>query len=158
MMNSLAFTIVVLMSVTSTLGQEQSRIEKLGWMSGCWESVDKARDVRTSEHWMSPAGGSMIGMSRTVRGGRMTEYEFLRIENTPKGLAYIAHPKGAASDTAFHLARTASNEAIFENLAHDFPQRIIYKRSGDDLMARIEGMAGGKLKGIDYPMKRAACE
>ncbi|MGH8854313.1 MAG: hypothetical protein ACREWI_08545 [Telluria sp.] len=43
---------------------------------------------------------------------------------------------------------------MFENPAHDFPQRIIYRRVGDTgLHARIEG----KGKGIDFPMRRTAC-
>ncbi len=28
---------------------------------------------------------------------------------------------------------------VFENTAHDFPQRIIYWKDGNDLRARIEG-------------------
>jgi len=47
---------------------------------------------------------------------------------------------------------------IFENAAHDFPQRIIYRLNDDgSLLARIEGKRGGELKGVDFPMRRAPC-
>ena len=42
--------------------------------------------------------------------------------------------------------------AVFENLAHDFPQRVIYRRCGEDLCARIEGAMG---KGQDWRYARA---
>ena len=54
--------------------------------------------------------------------------------------------------------RGTSNEAVFENPAHDFPQRVIYKRDGDKLNARIEGTKDGKTRGIDFPYTRIACD
>jgi uncharacterized protein DUF6265 len=52
-----------------------------------------------------------------------------------------------------------SDSAVtFENPSHDFPQRIIYRRRGaDSLLARVEGMRGGQLRGSDYPYRRVAC-
>ena len=34
-----------------------------------------------------------------------------------------------------------ASSVVFENLQHDFPQRIIYRRDGDRLCARVEGPA-----------------
>jgi len=46
---------------------------------------------------------------------------------------------------------------VFEDLAHDFPQRVIYRRLGPDAgTGRIEGQIGGQAKSIDFPYKR--CE
>jgi hypothetical protein len=44
---------------------------------------------------------------------------------------------------------------VFEDLAHDFPQRVIYERKGDRLAARIEGMMGGKLEAMDWGFSAA---
>jgi hypothetical protein len=48
---------------------------------------------------------------------------------------------------------------VFENPAHDFPQRIIYRRlSPDSLVARIEGPGpNNTTRGIDFPMRRVNC-
>jgi len=44
---------------------------------------------------------------------------------------------------------------VFENLRHDFPQRIIYRRvSEDSLIARIEGMINGAKRSIDFPYRK----
>ena len=44
---------------------------------------------------------------------------------------------------------------IFENLEHDFPQRIIYRREGDRLIARIEGEVNGTLEVTEWAWELA---
>ncbi len=132
-------------------------LARFAWMQGCWGASGGA-DPGSGEQWTSSAGGAMLGMGRTVRNGKMLDFEFFQIrESAPGKLAYIAQPGGAAP-TTFLLAKDDGTEFVFENLAHDFPQRIIYRRAGETAMnARIEGMVKGKPKGIDFPMKRVSC-
>jgi len=131
-------------------------IDSLGWLAGCWSAV--GGENGSGEQWMAPAGGTMMGVGRTVRGGKTIEWEFLSIREVEPGkLAYVAKPHNQA-EAAFPVLKLEEGEVIFENLQHDFPQRIIYKRAGDNIGARIEGMSKGKLKGIDFPLKRAACQ
>jgi hypothetical protein len=42
------------------------------------------------------------------------------------------------------MTENKDQKVVFENLEHDFPQRIIYSRSGDTLTARIEDESGEK--------------
>jgi len=43
----------------------------------------------------------------------------------------------------------------FENKDHDFPQRIIYKNTGQDsLYARVEGNDKGKFRKEEFAMRR----
>jgi hypothetical protein len=144
-------------ALLSCAGAHAAPFDKLGWMQGCWR-VAGAEDG-TVEQWTSAAGGAMLGMSRTVKGGKMVEFEFVQIrEVTPGRLAYIAQPSGRPK-TTFPLARQDGATFVFEDLALDFPQRVIYRPDGEQgMLARIEGMAKGKLKGIDFPMKRISCE
>ena len=46
----------------------------------------------------------------------------------------------------------------FENAAHDFPQRIIYRKTAGGLHARIEGLDKGKPRSEDFPYKRVSCD
>ncbi len=99
----------------------------------------------------------MVGMSRTVAGGAMRAWEALRIVTDSGRLAYFAQPNGRTS-TAFPAVLTTDTLAVFENLAHDFPQRIAYRRvSADSLVARISAEREGKSRGMDIPMKRVNC-
>ncbi len=49
----------------------------LAWLAGCWELRAGPRLIE--EQWLSPRGGMLLGMSRTMRGGTVVEYEHLRI-------------------------------------------------------------------------------
>ncbi len=139
-------------------GDAKVSIEGLGWLTGCWEMSARNGSLVISEHWMKPAGGSMIGMSRTVSGGKTASWEFIRIVADGGGLRYIAKPNTNKDETVFKMARSSAAEVIFENPAHDFPQRIIYRNGGtDSLFARIEGTRNGKASGMDIPMKKAKC-
>ena len=99
----------------------------------------------------------MLGVSRTVKGGKTIEYEFIVIREVEPGvLGYIASPSRQATAT-FKLAKREGDTWTFENPAHDFPQRVIYRKDGADLVARIEGTIKEKTRAIDFPMKRVPC-
>ena len=125
------------------------KIEDLAWLSGDWETAPGR--TRIDEHWTNVAGGSLIGMSRTVAGGKTVFFEYLRIESRGPDIYYVAHPKARTPGTDFKLARLTAQEAVFENLAHDFPKRVIYRKNGDGtLTARIEGDGTEKEKPQDF--------
>ena len=132
-------------------------LEQLAWLAGCWNA--DSGEPGSSEHWMALAGGTMLGVGRTVRGGRTVEFEFMQIRTDAEGkVVFVARPSGQR-EASFTLKTHAANEVTFENLAHDFPQRIIYRLHPDDkLAARIEGMRSGVLRGIDFPMRRVSCD
>lgn len=106
---------------------------------------------------MAPAGGAMLGVSRTIVRDTVREWEHLSISQTAAGLAYVAKPSGQAEAT-FPVTQMSDTLLVFENPAHDFPQRILYRRRGaDSVIARIEGPRGGQVRGIDFPFARVAC-
>ncbi len=109
----------------------------LAWLAGSWAGADGG--VQHEEHWTAPRGGSMVGVHRTIRDGRMAGFEFLRIEERDGVLVYLAMPNGRSPATAFPLKSLAGERVVFENTAHDFPQRVIYWKDGASLHARIEG-------------------
>ena len=93
----------------------------------------------------------MMGMSRTVGGEKTVEFEYLRIEQRTDGIYYVAHPKAQCPGTDFKLTRVSSSEAFFENPEHDFPKRIIYRRTADDaLTASIDAGEGTKAMSFGY--------
>lgn len=138
-------------------GTQAAGVERLSWLAGCW--TPSAATAGSAEHWMEPAGGMLLGMSRTVRDGRTIEYEFMRIEEAPGGkLRYTALPS-RQKEASFLELRSSDSDIVFENLEHDFPQRVIYRLvAPGQLQARIEGLRNGAPRGVDFPMTRAACE
>ena len=132
------------------------KIADLGWLAGCWSSKDGEREIL--EQWMRPGGDALLGMSRTAEGSRTREHEFMRIVVDGGTLAFVALPSGQA-EASFRLRSSGPREVVFENLEHDFPQRVGYRsESADQLSAWIEGRRGERERRIDFKYRRTACE
>jgi Domain of unknown function (DUF6265) len=128
---------------------------RLGWLAGCWELRTATRV--THEQWMAPLGGSLLGMSRTVAGGVVREFEYLRIARIADTLSYVATPSGQR-ETRFAMTQLSDTAVTFANPAHDFPQQIEYRRRGaDSLVATISGMTSAGRRAVPFPMRRIAC-
>jgi hypothetical protein len=135
--------------------QDAPTVEQVGWMAGCWEQSAGARLIE--EQWMRPRAGLMLGMSRTVVGDSLREYEQVALFQRGGHLIYAASPARQAP-AEFTSIAVSDSAVTFENPTHDFPQRVIYRRRGaDSLLARVEGTRGGQLRGSDYPYRRVTC-
>ncbi len=134
--------------------EHEPRVDDLAWISGSW--ISESSTGVSEEHWTKPRAGSMIGINREITKSpaaaeaqgkeRTTFFEFLRIEDSPQGLVYLASPKGRSPATPFTVSMMVSEppRVTFSNPEHDFPQRIMYWREGENLHARIEGTQDGK--------------
>ncbi len=132
-------------------------VGRVAWLAGCWKSA--GGEAGSEEQWMPAAGGSMLGMGRTVKQGKTVAHEFMQIRQGADGvLAFMAQPSGKPPEN-FPVLRMSEREVVFENLRDEFPQRVMYKLESDTrLAARIEGLRGGALRGIDFPMDRVSCD
>ena len=144
-------------SPTSSPPPLDRHLSHLSWMVGHWARQPGADPTSATieDFWTEPAAGAMFGINRVMAGGRTVFYEYLRIEHTPEGTVYFASPKGRHPATGFTLVESAEGRAVFENRAHDFPQRIEYWREGPDrLRARAEGMQDGKMRQEEWGWRR----
>ena len=148
----------LILSSSSVLAEEKAfTINDLAWLKGCWSLNRNGREI--TEHWLKPAGGTMLGISRTLADGKTVEFEFMQIRQETNGeIFFIAKPSGQPEAT-FKMIKGSADEMIFENPQHDFPQRVIYRRQTDgSLLGRIEGISKGKERSVDFPMTRAPCD
>jgi hypothetical protein len=128
---------------------------RLGWMAGCWERRTGTRVVE--EQWMAPRGGLLLGASRTMRGDTLAEYEQMRITERGARLLFVAMPSGQPPGQ-FESTEIGDSSVVFASPAHDFPQRVRYRRQGaDSLVARIEGTLDGQSRSVDFLFRRVAC-
>lgn len=124
-----------------------ARIDTLDWLAGDWSGKRRAASIE--EHWIPPAGGAMLATSRTMNGGKMTAFEFLRIVEQGGTLVYVAQPGGRTA-TEFTLVEQGETRAVFENPRHDFPQRIAYERVDEQLTAEISFIDGGQPQRFEF--------
>jgi len=136
----------------AAVAQSIPRAASLDWLAGTWTQVKG--DERVTETWIGPGNGLLVAANLTTRGAQRRSFEFLRIADTPEGFSYYASPGGRAP-VEFKLKEQAERRVVFENGANEFPQRILYFREGDTLVARIEGAIGGKEKSAEWRFGRA---
>jgi hypothetical protein len=124
-------------------------IGDLAWLAGAWVGT-RSSGTSIEERWSPPLGGAMLAVSRTVRAGRMSMFEFLRIVERDGALVYIAQP-GGGSPTEFVLTELTATRAVFDNPRHDYPKRIVYELSPEGgLSATIGFMKGGSPRRFEF--------
>ena len=147
---SFSFAMVAVASPAAASG-----VQDLAWLQGCWVMVAGERTVE--EQWMGPRGGVMLGAGRTVQAGRLVEHEFIVIREEGERLVYEARPSGQPMAT-FPARELTPRSVVFENLQHDFPQRVGYAREDGGLLAWIEGLRNGQMRRTEFRSTRATCE
>jgi hypothetical protein len=152
--------LIALMLPFAAIAQETKvvvpSLDRLAWLAGHWRMEKAGRVV--DEHWMAPAGGVMLGMSRTVTKGKVVEHEFLQVREGPGGELYLVAQPARQKEATFKAVAQTESEIAFENKEHDFPQVIVYSRRTDgSMLAYVEGpRADGTTRRIEYSYRRVA--
>jgi len=146
---------VAMVVSASGAGAQTVSIKDVAWLQGCWEMREGDRVVE--ERWMPPRAGSMLGIGRTTRGDKLIEHEFVVLTERDGRLAYEAHPSGQATAT-FLSKPITGREVVFEDPAHDFPQRVGYRSTGPgQLLAWVEGTSGGRARRVEFAYRTVNC-
>lgn len=151
-------TLLMTVLLSALLGEVQAQaprdaVVQLSWLEGRWEGVTDG--ISMEEQWTSVRGGALLGLHRDVKDGRMLSFEFLRIQATAEGTFYYGSPR-SKPPVPFKLKELGERRAVFENLQHDFPQRILYWLDAAGAMhARIEGPQAGKTVSEEWVWTRA---
>ena len=115
------------------------------WMAGSW--IEEKGEAWSEEYWTAARGGIMLGVARNGTGTRLAMWEATQIRLNKDGkLAFYAMPRGAPA-SEFPMVSQSGTAIIFENKAHDYPQRIRYWRDGALLKAEISLADGSKAHG-----------
>lgn len=142
MMKRLAICAVLTLLTPMAIAAEKS--EMPDWMTGAWAMTNG--ENWADEYRTPPRAGIMIGAGRAGEGEKLKFWEHMRIVREADGkLAFWA----IASDqkaVRFAAVKSTDTEIIFENAAHDYPQRIRYWRQSDMLKAEISLIDGNNAR------------
>lgn len=156
-------TFLILAALAFATPAHAQNVSDLHWLKGCWRTEAlPASASRTTEVWIAPSGPAMFGYSYTEGEGAVQGWEQMRIEMIDGAPAFIAMPNGGAP-VRFDLvgtgvvvnARRPYGGALFENLLHDYPQRVEYSRYGNRLTATISRTDGSDAYAYRY--RRISC-
>ncbi|MEO7654156.1 MAG: DUF6265 family protein [Sphingomicrobium sp.] len=118
------------------------------FMTGCW--IMQSGERAAEECWTASNGGLMMGSGRAWAGEKIDNWELMRIERGEDGrLTFFASPKGVPQ-TGFRAVSATATDVVFENRAHDFPQRVRYWKTDDGVSAEIAKADGSSPVRYDF--------
>ncbi|MFT7620246.1 MAG: hypothetical protein ACI97A_003903 [Planctomycetota bacterium] len=127
------FTIVALMSAFLVLSacssmEKEAPLDEFRWMLGDWRAEQGSNLI--IESWREASGKTFEGMGSTLDKDqkKVTSKESLRLVSMSGETFYFAKVGDNSMPTPFKLVSYEDDTATFENLKHDFPQRLIYQR------------------------------
>ena len=151
-MRSIAILIVVLLTAFTC---QQDVFTELQQLSGTWKMDTRRGPIY--ESWKKTGKDEMMGKSFKLNGADTITLENVRLSKSADGLFYIpvVSNQNEGKPVSFKMIDAKNRTFVFENKAHDFPQRIIYHLvSKDSIHAWIEGTKNGKEGRSDYYFKR----
>lgn len=129
----------------TTINATAQKSEQMKWMVGTWKITAGANTI--IEEWNISNDSTLTGKSYFVKNGTDTiPQETIEIAFRNGDWYYIPTVKNQnnAQPVPFKVIFLRGAEFISENPAHDFPQRIAYRRIKNQLFASIEGKRNGK--------------
>lgn len=116
-------------------------IEDVAWIAGSWRA--ESLGGVAEEVWSPPGGGTMMGMFRLIKDGRLTFYELLSMSELGRSLilrlkhfnADLTGWEGKDEAVVFPLVKLGENEAFFDGMtfrAADDELHVFVLSSGKD--------------------------
>lgn len=132
-----------------------SKLESFKWLLGDWHIP--GTESQYYEHWEAVHDSLYTGTGWVMSGTDTAFFESIALRYQAGTISYTVRSTedNAEQEVAFTLISDSDNTFIFENTAHDFPQRIVYRHpTPDSLSAYIDGTIDGTYQRSDFPMIR----
>jgi hypothetical protein len=131
---------------------------KLKLFEGTWQMKDEGGGTMYEE-WHKLSDSLYNGENYTIEKGKKQLFESVQLKYVKGVLCYAPTVKdqNEGKEIVFPLKEISDDgkKFIFENLEHDFPQRIIYHfKNKSTLDARVEGNVEGKERSSDFHFTR----
>jgi len=142
----IVFLIISMLScLNSGKSEKYKKMQQFSVFVGEWEfEIDNGV---FGERWEQKNDSVFSGYGYMVIGEDTVSREVLSVEQQGNDIFYIVivedHNDG--QPVKFRLVSDADNTFVFENMEHDFPQKISYKIEGNDqIQAVVEGFIEGE--------------
>lgn len=120
-------------------------------LAGDWKTT---KGPVVYESWRIGWDSTLLGSSFSVNGTDTLMLETIKLIRLGDSLVYKVDA-GTQKTVSFGLAKATKNSWIFENHAHDYPNRIIYTLVNDSILdAQIENTAGNKVIAFHFKKLR----
>jgi len=152
--HAICLVFVLLVTNQAIQAQTEQPMQALRVLTGSWKMQTQKGEIW--ERWQQEQQ-QLKGVSFSVKAKDTTQLEDVILGIHNGKLSYAPRTSGDAESKRvyFTLVKQTAMRFEFENLQHDFPQRIVYNFIGtDSLHALIEGPINGSLQQQHYYYKR----
>ena len=148
---------VVTEAAAAVIPAGKNTVDALPWMTGCWQSKATRDSSTINETWLSPRGGSMLGMGQTYLGGKTLGWEAMRVYDEAASVKLWLRP-GARNELTMTLEAAGDNFAAFAVKEGETTTRLRYERkSPTELVATFRLEQGENRRGADFSFTKVEC-
>ena len=147
--------IVILICTSCNNAVKLPDIKKAGWLTGTWKN--SSPDGTSFEIWGVENDTTYSGKSFIVRGTDTLPLETFKLKRTGNDIFFIptVNEQNGGQPVFFKLTSPIGDKLVFENMKHDYPQKITYtKISNDSILAVISGTILWQTHDENFPMGR----
>ncbi|MFV8357690.1 DUF6265 family protein [Flavobacterium sp. XS1P32] len=155
MKNTILFIVVTLMVASCQKSEKVNKINVANWILGNWES--KSDEGTLTESWSKVNDSTFQATSYFTKEKDTIHFETITLQQKGDVLTYYATVIGQNNDkaVAFKQTNETPEQLTFENLKHDYPQKISYShKTTADLAIKISGIQQGKPTSEEFIMKK----
>jgi len=121
------------------------------WIIGDWS--EKINEDTFIENWQKIDDDNYIGVEYYLAGSDTTMKANLKLQKMIDTWIYIAYVEG--QQPVLYTLVEDNGKYVFENLEHDFPQKIEYNIQDEySILASIEGNLNGEIVKEEYNLKK----
>jgi len=151
--------LAIIVSVISCKKSEKkeaiSKFDQAAWLEGSWEY--NSPEGNLNEIWTKENDSVLHGKAYFIEGKDTLHNESIVLQQVGEELIYSPTVKGQNNERAtdFKLMLASDTQLSFENTAHDYPQKIVYRKvTNDSLITEISGIQQGKPSSEKFHMTR----
>ena len=133
-----------------------SLLEKADWFIGNWQNT--TAEPNFGEVWKKANDSVFKGKSFIIKDKQVNFNEFMTLIESNGKLTFLAAvpDQNEGEEVPFEATSVTTDSIVFENLDHDFPNKIVYNKVAEDsLVAVIYGTQKGKPASVQFAMKKS---
>lgn len=127
-------------------------LDDLKFMQGSWVA-ERGTGV-SEETWMPPSGGTMLGVSRTIREGKTRFTEFLQIEEIEGKLKLTICQKLGGPAITLTASKWSEKEVTFEPVDDPNKATVAYRSVANELHTTVAGVRDTTPYSLEFKFKK----
>jgi len=146
----LIISLVLWQHASNAQESTKQKFNKLEWLTAKWIRTNSDTGHSGYETWRKVSDLKLSGKGVTLKGKEVIFTENLELIVKGSDIFYVVSLSDENKPVYFKLTALNKNGFTCENPEHDFPKKITYSRSGNNVKAVISGNG----KSIDYVFVR----